>query len=136
MAGALAAWLWWQPGACAAGEAVWHAFMQDGTAAHGRGDYAAATKQFELALKEAEAFGAEDARLATSLNNLAELYAIQRRYADAEPLYKRSVAIREKALGADHPALAIGLNNLAGLYRLQGRSAEAEPLYKRALAIF
>ena len=28
------------------------------------------------------------------------------RYADAEPLYKRSLAINEKALGPDHPDVA------------------------------
>ena len=71
-----------------------------------------------------------------SLNNLAALYADQGRYADAEPLYKRALAIREKALGPDHPDVATSLNNLAELYRDQGRYADAEPLYKRALAIY
>ena len=52
----------------------------------------------------------------TSLNNLAELYHDQGRYADAEPLYQRSLAISEKALGPDHPDVATSLNNLAGLY--------------------
>ena len=55
---------------------------------------------------------------------------------DAERLYKRSLAIREKALGLDHPAIAGSLNNLAVLYRSLGRYAEAEPLYQRALAIW
>ena len=36
----------------------------------------------------------------------AELYRAQGRYAEAEPLYKRSLAIREKALGPDHPDVA------------------------------
>ncbi len=40
---------------------------------------------------------------AQSLNNLAVLYQAQGRYAEAEPLYKRALAIREKALGPDHP---------------------------------
>ena len=38
-----------------------------------------------------------------SLNNLAVLYQSQGRYADAEPLLRRSLAICEKALGPDHP---------------------------------
>ena len=59
----------------------------------------------------------------------------QGRYAEAEPLYKRALAIAEKALGPDHPDVASCLNNLAILYKAQGRYAEAEPLYKRALAI-
>ncbi len=52
-----------------------------------------------------------------SLNNLADLYQKQGRYADAEPLYKRALAIREKALGPNHPDVASSLNNLAELYR-------------------
>jgi len=50
----------------------------------------------------------------------------QGKYADAEPLYKRSLAIREKALGPEHPDVAASLNNLAELYRAQGKYAEAE----------
>jgi hypothetical protein len=46
-----------------------------------------------------------------------------RRYADAEPLYKRSLAINERALGPDHPDVALSLNNLAQLYQAQGRYA-------------
>ncbi len=56
-------------------------------------------------------------------------------YADAEPLYKRSLAAREKALGPDHPYVALSLTNLAELYARQGRLAEAAPLYERALQI-
>ncbi len=70
-----------------------------------------------------------------TLNDLARLYESQGRYAEAEPLYKRSLAIREKALGPDHPDVAAMLNDLAVLYASQGRYAEAEPLYKRSLAI-
>ncbi len=74
--------------------------------------------------------------MAQALNNLALLYKQQGRYAEAEPLHKRSLAIREKALGPDHPDVAGSLNNLAALYDDQGRYAEAEPLLKRALAIY
>ena len=73
--------------------------------------------------------------MATSLNNLAALYGAQGKYTEAEPLYKRSLQIREKALGPDHPDVGQSMNNLALLYEAQGKYAEAEPLYKRALAI-
>jgi CHAT domain-containing protein len=63
------------------------------------------------------------------------LYRAQGRYAEAEPLYKRSLAIAER-LGSDHPAVGRALNNLAVLYERQARYVEAEPLYKRSLAIF
>jgi hypothetical protein len=38
-------------------------------------------------------------------------------YAKAEPLFRRSLAILEKALGPDHPSVATSLENLAALYR-------------------
>ncbi len=37
---------------------------------------------------------------------LIGLYWIQGRFAEAEPFFKRSLAIREKALGPDHPNVA------------------------------
>jgi CHAT domain-containing protein/Tfp pilus assembly protein PilF len=72
---------------------------------------------------------------ARDLNKHAiELYNAGR-YSDAEPLYKRVLAIHEKALGPDHPDVATSLNNLAAVYNSQGRYADAEPLLKRSLAI-
>ena len=44
--------------------------------------------------------------MAQSLNNLAGLYHTQGNYAQAEPLLKRSLAIKEKALGPEHPSVA------------------------------
>ncbi|MGI9403975.1 MAG: CHAT domain-containing tetratricopeptide repeat protein, partial [Hyphomicrobium sp.] len=70
-----------------------------------------------------------------SLNNLAELYRQQGRYEEAEPLYKRDLAIIEQALGREHLRVGTSLNNLAMLYHAQGRTGEAEPLFKRSLAI-
>jgi tetratricopeptide (TPR) repeat protein len=61
--------------------------------------------------------GADHPDVATSLNNLAALYQAQGRYGEAEPLYQRSLHIREQQLGADHPDVATSLNNLALLYR-------------------
>jgi hypothetical protein len=48
---------------------------------------------------------------------LAVLYNRQGRYAEAEALYKRALAILEKALGPGHPDMATSLNNLAEPYR-------------------
>ncbi len=73
--------------------------------------------------------------MATDLNNLAELYRAQGRYAEAEPLYKRSLAIREKALDAEHPDVAQSLENYAALLRKTGRADEATEMEVRAKAI-
>ena len=64
--------------------------------------------------------------MATDLNNLAELYRAQGRYAEAEPLYQRSLAIRKKALGPEHPYVAQTLENYAALLRQTERADEAE----------
>ncbi|HEX9584746.1 MAG TPA: tetratricopeptide repeat protein, partial [Gammaproteobacteria bacterium] len=81
-------WLWSAP--AVTDEAQWDAHMDAAHAAYERGNYAEAKSRFEAALKEAEAFGDEDPRLALTLNNLAVLYRAQRHFAGAEPLYKRS----------------------------------------------
>ena len=65
--------------------------------------------------------GSDHPTVAAALNNLAELYVAQGRYAKAEPLHKRSLTIREKALGPGHPDVGASLNNLAALYVAQGR---------------
>lgn len=43
----------------------------------------------------------------------------QGKYAEAEPLYARSQAIREKTLGPDHPDVATVLNGRATLLMKQ-----------------
>ncbi len=69
------------------------------------------------------------------LNNLAALYEAQGRYAEAEPLYKRALAIWEKALGPEHPSLANSLENYAALLRKSERTSEADKMEARAKAI-
>jgi tetratricopeptide (TPR) repeat protein len=100
------------------------------------GNYVRALVIAQKALQVAEQnFGPDHPDVATSLNNLAELYRTQGDYAKAEPLHKRALAIREKALGPDHPDVATSLENLARLYRATNRNAEAEALEMRAARI-
>lgn len=73
--------------------------------------------------------------LAAALNNLGQIHANQGHDDQAEPLYKRAIAILEKSSGLDTALIAPELNNLAALYQRQARFAEAEPLFRRALAI-
>ncbi|MFN6029822.1 MAG: tetratricopeptide repeat protein [Dolichospermum sp.] len=71
--------------------------------------------------------------LATSLNNLADLYYNQGKYSEAEPLYLDALEMRKRLFTGDYPDVASSLNNLAGLYYKQGRHSEAEPLLLDAL---
>ncbi len=59
----------------------------------------------------------------------------QGNYPEAEPLFKRALAIVEKALGQDHPGLATVLKNYAALLRKTGRTTEAAKMEARAKAI-
>ena len=127
--GGIALWLMYAPNQ----GAKWESYITAAQQAYQQADYAEAEKQLEAALKEAEAF--DDVRLATSLNNLALLYKAQGRYAEAEPLYQRALAIREKALGPEHPDVATSLENYADLLRKTGRVSEATKMETRAKAI-
>ena len=79
--------------------------------------------------------GLEHPAVAGSLNNLALLYHNQGQYAQAEPLYQRALAIREKALSPEHPAVATYLENYVLCLRAVDRPDEAAPLESRAKAI-
>ena len=92
--------------------------------------------QAQRILNQAQSAGSPDRVLSPMFSTLAEVYYKQSRFAESEPLYRRSIAIDEAALGPDHPGLATDLQNLALLYIAQEKFSEAEPLLKRALSIY
>ena len=55
-----------------------------------------------LAIREKK-LGEKHLDVAQSLNNLASLYESQGKYAEAEPLYQRAIAIFLEKLGENHP---------------------------------
>jgi CHAT domain-containing protein/tetratricopeptide (TPR) repeat protein len=79
--------------------------------------------------------GAKHVDVAQSLGGLAELYRTMDRLGEAEPLYKRALAVRERALGHNHTDVATSLRALAMLYIVQARYSDCEALLKRALDI-
>lgn len=68
-------------------------------------------------------------------NRAGNYYREQGEYAQAVPLLRRALAIREQTLGEEHLDTASTLNNLALVLKARGEFDEVEPLYKRALAI-
>ena len=68
--------------------------------------------------------GADSAATADALTTVADLYVAQGKLAEAEPLLKRTVSIRERS--ANKGEAAVALDRLAGLYDKQGRSADAQ----------
>jgi tetratricopeptide (TPR) repeat protein len=69
------------------------------------------------------------------MNQLGLWFSAKSLHAQAEPLFRRALAIDEAALGPHDPDVARDLNNLAELLRATNRLVETEPLYRRAIAI-
>jgi tetratricopeptide (TPR) repeat protein len=63
------------------------------------------------------------------------IFFLQKRYPEAEALYRRTLGIWETAMGSDNPDLATTLDNLAVVLASQEKFEEAEPLYRRSLAL-
>ncbi|MBZ0186255.1 MAG: tetratricopeptide repeat protein, partial [Candidatus Obscuribacterales bacterium] len=74
-----------------------------------------------------------DTRLATTLNNLAAVYAEKGQYAHAEKLYARAIEVYGVHLDALDPFVVVAQNNLAVLYYNQRRYREAEVLYSQVI---
>ncbi len=70
---------------------------------------------------------------AAALTTLAELLIAKESYAQAEPLLKRALAIREKS--KDSKEIAQALDNLAELYEKQGQKDQAKQLADRAVVL-
>ncbi|MGH8489047.1 MAG: tetratricopeptide repeat protein [Gammaproteobacteria bacterium] len=81
---------------------------------------------------DATGIGEPTTRLMSNLGLLLKTKAL---YAEAEPLYRRALAIDERSYGPEHSNVAIRLNNLALLLKDTDRLKEAEPLMRRALEI-
>ena len=89
-----------------------------------------------VARRANDRLGSESRRDACSVENSRSASERGRRFAEAEPLFRRALEIHEARYGPDHPYVATDLTNLAGLLRATNRHGEAEPLYRRALTIW
>lgn len=116
-------------------EARWERHNEAGKRLLGAGEFAAAEQAFIAAVREATLLGADNERLATSLSHLGQLKTRQKEFAQAEALFRRALAIRERVLGKDHPSLIPAINNLASVQAAAGNVAQAEPLFRRALEL-
>ncbi len=98
------------------------------------GDNNRAAAYLERALEIERRHGTPTSK-ATTMNNLALVYRSLDRLADAQKLYKTSLALLEESLGPNHPDLAKGLNNLAMVYVARGQNDRARSLLERAIRI-
>ena len=94
-----------------------------------------AEQSFSAALQLAEDFAPGDPRLSATLNALARIYSLQRRYLAAAALLNRLLEVTERTLGPNHVQVAGVLTNLAEMYTHLGAAREELDLRERALAI-
>lgn len=94
-----------------------------------------AEQSFSAALQLAEDFAAGDPRLAATLNALARIYSLQRRYLAAAALLNRLLEVTERTLGTSHVQVAGVLTNLAEMYTHLGAAREELELRERVLGI-
>ncbi len=113
----------------------WQQAITDGDAALSRDDADQAAASFVQALAIVDAPDHDTAQLAISLDKLAEVRFVQNRDAEAEGLYRRSLAIREAGSVGPDLVVADSLGRLADVLFFQDRHDEAENLYHRALFI-
>jgi tetratricopeptide (TPR) repeat protein len=81
------------------------------------------------------ALGFEHAGVAVLTVKLADLYVDQKKFAEAEPLYKRALLILEKFFGPKDAEVANALVKMSKLLALQGKYIDAERGLWRALEI-
>jgi tetratricopeptide (TPR) repeat protein len=74
----------------------------------------------------------QDLELAVMLDGLGTAYGTR---ANAEPLYRTALEMREQSLSPNHIALAASNDNLAKFYIAQNKFAQAEPLFRRSYEI-
>jgi tetratricopeptide (TPR) repeat protein len=83
------------------------------------------------ALRVLEDLGPDRFDVARMLNDLAEFYREQKRYAEAEPLLKRALAIYMKGdMSPNHGPVRTALASLAAVFTGQGRNADVERLMR------
>ena len=90
-----------------------------------------AEQSFSAALQLAEDFPAGDPRLVATLNALARIYSLQRRYLAAAALLNRLLEVTERTLGNNHVQVAGVLTNLAEMYTHLGAARWAELRHRR-----
>ena len=82
------------------------------------------------------ALGPDHPHIAVLLSKLGGLYAVQRRYAEAEHQFQLSLKINEKVFGPDHLDVAANLEALAFVLKKAHREEEAQELLTRAFKIW
>ncbi len=117
-------------------DAAWKNLVMQALAAAGAKDFTKSEQIFQRALKESERFGPSDPRVGTTLNSLGLVYKAEKRYADADSAFRRSLAILEKAYGSSSIDVANINFNIATVMAEQGKEPASLPFLEKSLSIY
>ena len=111
------------------------ASMQDGVRAMKDRRWAEAESSLKSARDIGEKMHLKDARLPEVYGHLASIYFIRGDYQDAEPAYRRQLALYEQVYRPDSPMILPALEQLGTLFQVQKRLPAAHETFARAVAI-
>ena len=111
----------------------WKGLVMQALYAASSNDYTKAEQTFLRAMHEAERFGAQDARVGTTLNSLGLVYRAEKKYGDAESAYRRALAVLEKTYGEGSIDVANINFNIATVMFDQNHLQTALPYAQKAL---
>lgn len=123
-------------GSAFANEVLWDELQSRAGMFYQQKKYTEAVDTQRKALEAAEkTFGAENNKVAESMDNLAVYVQATGNNDEAETLYKKALVILEKNLKPNDHYLAIFMNYVAGFYRKIGKEDEAKKLEEKAKKI-
>jgi tetratricopeptide (TPR) repeat protein len=115
---------------------IWLGLTEEAAKDVQRGNYLKAEERLNLAIKEIRPYYPKTQRLlARNYCELARALYHQERYAEAEPLAKWALSVRDGDKNASADAVFQCVYTLGKIEAAQERYSEAEPLLKRALSL-
>lgn len=117
----------------------WQQYRNSAQTATAEGKLDQAETMWLAAMEEAKDFGQTDPRYSETLEALANVLYMQKKYADAEPLVRNVLLAKcfenEARPGSQHKTVGLLSHKLAVILMAQGKALEAESSYKRALEL-
>lgn len=117
-----------------ADDATFKQHMQAGVAALKISNFVDAVNSFSEAQKVAEA-DHNEFYLAMSISRIGDVRLQEKKYSEAEVLFKQALPLAEKAKASGRSVLLIDLTSLAAIYLAQSDYPQAETYLKRVIAM-
>jgi tetratricopeptide (TPR) repeat protein len=97
------------------------------------GDYAAEEVLLKRALDMYEKNAGSEPQTVECLHRLARLYAIERRYGEAEPLLVKVLNLTEQSKGGSAKKVAVILREQGAIYKNEGKYEDAERVLRQSI---